>query len=196
MRTMVIVLLLMAGSFAQETIPAGTILPVQLNSSLRSNKARPGQVIRARVMQNIPLAGRAIHADATVLGYVVAVRSASNGGGAEISLRFDTVARGTGHIPVTTNLRALATMMDVSEAQIPGDRSRSRNVRIQLDHGPDRRRSRLSRRRCHCSRGRDRWPFCAQRRSGSRETSHREFLSNYLSSDDMSRASHDLDNAI
>lgn len=111
---------LSAGLFAQVAIPVGTILPVQLNSSLRSDKARPGQLIKARVMQDIPLAGHTrIHAGATVIGLVVAVRPASNGSSAEISIRFDTLATGTQHIPVITNLRALATMMDVAEAQIP-----------------------------------------------------------------------------
>ena len=50
---------------------------------------------------------------------MVAVKPASNGGSAEISLRFDNLATRTQHIPVITNLRALATMMDVSEAQVP-----------------------------------------------------------------------------
>jgi hypothetical protein len=53
------------------------------------------------------------------MGQVVAVRPASNGSSAEISIRFDTLATGTQHIPVITNLRALATMMDVAEAQFP-----------------------------------------------------------------------------
>lgn len=120
MRTLIIMLLLTAGSFAQDAIPAGTILPVQLNCSLRSNKAKPGQAITARVMQDVPLpAGAKIHAGASVIGQVVAVKSASSEANAEISLRFDTLATGTQHIPVITNLRALATMMDVSEAQIP-----------------------------------------------------------------------------
>ena len=86
MRTMVIVLLLTAGSFAQGTIPAGTILPVQLNSSLRSNRARAGQLIGARVMQNVPLpGGLRIHAGARVVGHVVSATPASNGRGAAVS---------------------------------------------------------------------------------------------------------------
>ncbi len=113
-------LILSAGLSAQDAIPTGTILPVQLNSSLRSDKARPGEFISARVMQDVPLpAASRIRAGARVSGHVVAVRRASNAGGAEISLRFDTLAMGTQRIPVMTNLRALATMMDVSEAQIP-----------------------------------------------------------------------------
>jgi hypothetical protein len=120
MRTMVIMLLLTAGSFAQDTIPAGTILPVQLNSSLRSNRASAGDLIGARVMQDVPLpGGLRIHAGARVIGHVVSATPASNGKGAEISLRFDTLVSGKRRWPLTTNLRALATMMDVSEAQIP-----------------------------------------------------------------------------
>ena len=41
---------LSAGLFAQDAIPVETILPVQSNSSLRSDKARPDQLITARVM--------------------------------------------------------------------------------------------------------------------------------------------------
>jgi hypothetical protein len=105
---------------AQDRIPVGTILPVQLNSSLRSDKARAGEQVSARVMQNIPLlTGRQIHSGAKVIGHVVSARPAENGRGGEISLRFDTLKIGKHHIAMTTNLRALATMMDVSEAQIP-----------------------------------------------------------------------------
>jgi hypothetical protein len=39
--------------------------------------------------------------------------------GAKVSLRFDSLAVGKRRIPLVTNLRALATMMDVSEAQVP-----------------------------------------------------------------------------
>jgi hypothetical protein len=106
--------------FAQDQIPGGTILPVQLNSSLRSDKARVGEQVSARVMQDVPLlAGRKIHSGAKVIGHVVSARPADNGAGGEISLRLDTLEIGKRHIPMTTNLRALATMMDVSEAQIP-----------------------------------------------------------------------------
>jgi hypothetical protein len=122
MKQVVLVTLIMLATqlFAQSVIPAGTILPVALNSSLNSRKTRSGEVITARVMQDVPLpAGSKIRAGAKIIGHVVEVRPASNAATAEISLRFDTLATGKRRIPLVANLRALATMMEVSEAQVP-----------------------------------------------------------------------------
>jgi hypothetical protein len=117
-------LLLVAGSFAQDTVPAGTILPAQLNSSLRSEKARPGDAIEARIMQDVPLPGNSparskIRAGTKIIGHVVDVRPARGAKVAAISLRFDSLVWGKKRIPVTTNLRAMASMMEVSGAQVP-----------------------------------------------------------------------------
>ena len=88
-------LMLSSALFAQDTIPSGTILPVQLNHSVRTDKAKPGQEISARVMQDVPLpAGRKIRAGAKVIGEVVAVKAAAKRNGAEISLRFDILKSG------------------------------------------------------------------------------------------------------
>jgi hypothetical protein len=113
-------LTLSSALFGQTVIPAGTILPVQLNSALQSENSRPGQVVSARIMQDIPLPGGSkIKSGSKLLGSVVMVQPTRNGTGGEIAVRFDTVVVGKRRIPVTTNLRALASMMEVDEAQVP-----------------------------------------------------------------------------
>jgi hypothetical protein len=118
--------------FAQNTIPAGTIVPVALNSSLNSRKVKPGQVITARVMQDVPLSpGSTIHAGAKVIGRVIDVKPANGGTGAQVSFRFDTLVVSKRRIPIITNLRALASMMAVEAAQLPEsgpDRGTSQNA--------------------------------------------------------------------
>ena len=107
-------------SRAAESIPPGTIFPVALNSTLSSAKAKPGQIISARVMQDVPLTnGRTIRAGAIIIGHITSVTPASNGSPARLSLRFDTLKFSRERIPITTNLRAAASFMDVEEAQIP-----------------------------------------------------------------------------
>ncbi len=102
---------------AQSAIPGGTILPVRLDTSLNSRREKVGQVISARVMQDVPLPSGKIRAGAKVLGRVENVVNVK--GGERLTIRFDTVAISKRRIPVTTNLRAIASMMAVEEAQIP-----------------------------------------------------------------------------
>ena len=120
MRGLVMGLLLCsAGLWAQNAIPAGTVLPARLNSSLDSQKSKPGHVITARIMQDVPLpAGSKIPAGARVIGHITNVEPAASGG-ASLSLQFDTVKFAGRSLPVTLDLRALASMMEVEDAQIP-----------------------------------------------------------------------------
>lgn len=123
MRGVIFVLLFGATLTAQQAIPAGTILPVELNTSLHSDKMHSGDVVKGRIMQDVPLPNRSkIREGTSVLGRVVAV---TLGPPAELALRFDTLVVGKTRIPLTTNLRALASAMDVEQAKIP-------------DTGPDR----------------------------------------------------------
>ncbi|MGA7381060.1 MAG: hypothetical protein WBX03_09425 [Terriglobales bacterium] len=106
--------------FAQNAIPAGTILPVAFNSSLNSRKLKPGQAIKARVMQDVPLSpGSKIHAGAKVIGHVINVKPATGASGGQVSFRFDTLVVAKRRTPITTNVRALASTMAVEDAQIP-----------------------------------------------------------------------------
>lgn len=128
----IVLLTLATQLFAQIAVPAGTILPVALSSSLNSRKSKAGQVIAARVMQDVPLtAGSRIRVGAKVLGHVVAVSPANRAHGARMSVRFDTLIVSKRQIPITTNVRALASMMAVHEAQVPEtgpDRGTSQNA--------------------------------------------------------------------
>lgn len=101
---------------AQETIANGTILPVRLNSTLDSRN-RPGRGFSARVMQDVP--GTSIRAGAKALGRIVSAKPAKDGSGAQLTLRFDSVEISQRTIPLSADLRALASMMEVARAQAP-----------------------------------------------------------------------------
>ncbi|MFP5229674.1 MAG: hypothetical protein ACLGXA_18830 [Acidobacteriota bacterium] len=96
---------------AQNAIPAGTTLPLQLDTGLNAAKLAPGHAVRATVMQNIP--GTPIRRGAHVLGSVVSVTPST------LVFRFDTVANHGKRFPLVANLRALASLLEVEEAQIP-----------------------------------------------------------------------------
>ena len=105
--------------FAQDAIPAGTILPVRLNSSLKGGKLRTGQPVAAVLIQDVPAPGNnKIRRGAKILGLVISIGSPSPDT-IQVTLRFDTLVIGKRRIPMVTNLRAMATMMAVLEAQVP-----------------------------------------------------------------------------
>jgi hypothetical protein len=108
---LVLALLLPLSLPAQSTVPAGTILPVRLDNTLHAGKLHIGQTIHARVMQNIP--GTRIHRGAQVVGHITGITPSS------VQLRFNAVVDHGRRIPVSTNLRAVASMLEVSEAHIP-----------------------------------------------------------------------------
>jgi hypothetical protein len=101
-----------------EPIPAGTIIPVSLNSVLRSDKTGSGSPVTATVMQDVPLAtGETLHRGSKVTGHVVEAFTSGNGSDeARISFQFDQVQLGNRTVPITTNLRAVASPHAVLEA--------------------------------------------------------------------------------
>jgi hypothetical protein len=116
-------LLTFPSAHAQDTateaaaVPPGTILPVRLTSSLSSSKTQPGQIITARIMQDVPMAnGGKIREGSKVIGHVVGVSPSSDANTEQISLQFDKLISSDRTIPVRTNLRAIAGFVAVMEA--------------------------------------------------------------------------------
>jgi hypothetical protein len=108
-----------AAAVAQSVIPPGTVLPARLNSSLNS-KSRLGQTITARIMQDVPLPSkRKIPAGTKVVGHVVSVHPLTIAGPSKVTVRFDALQHHHESIAISTNLRALASMMEVADAQVP-----------------------------------------------------------------------------
>jgi hypothetical protein len=95
----------------KEPIPAGTILPVSLKFAIRSDKSQVGTKIVATVMQDVPLEdGALLPKGSRVLGHIVeAVDLGQGSDEARISFEFDQVWLGNRSVPITTNLRALAS---------------------------------------------------------------------------------------
>jgi len=109
-----------AGLHVGYRIPAGTILPVSLNSRLSSAKCKPDEIITARVMQDVPLPnGMVIRAGTRVIGHIVSVTSVSGESPASLSVRFDTLETHDKKLSVSTDLRAIASFMAVGRAQLP-----------------------------------------------------------------------------
>lgn len=119
-KLLVMGLLLAAPALVAQEIPAGTVIPVMLRTSLDARKSRAGQKIEARVMQDVPLPGQTrIRAGTKLVGRVVEVTRSSPGAGSRIVISFDHLRMSDVDVPVTTSLRSLASMMNVFEAQLP-----------------------------------------------------------------------------
>ena len=112
-------------SFAQtqkstntRVIANGTILPVQLNTTLSVDKSVDGQVISGRIAQDVQLQnGRKLHAGTKVLGHVVRV---TRGNPSQITITFDTIQMSKDEsLTGATNLRALASYMEILTASTP-----------------------------------------------------------------------------
>jgi hypothetical protein len=101
-----------------DPIPAGTILPLSLNSTLRSDKSQNGATITATVMQDVPLdTGQILRKGTKVTGHVVEVSAPGKGlDESRISFQFDQVRLGELTVPITTTLRAVASMTAVLAA--------------------------------------------------------------------------------
>jgi len=101
-----------------EPIPAGTILPVIVNSDLRSDKNGSGSAIVATIMQDVPLGrGETLRKGSMLTGHVVEATTPGRGSDeSKISFQLDHVRLGNQTLPITTTLRAVASRSEVSAA--------------------------------------------------------------------------------
>lgn len=103
-----------------QQIPSGTLLPVMLNRTIDSDKAKPGQQIEATLKQEVPLPdGAKIKRESKVFGHVVAASGPSGGKKAKITVQFDKIEWDKDGVPISTGLRALASMQLVAQARNP-----------------------------------------------------------------------------
>lgn len=99
-------------------IPAGTILPVVLDTALSFDKAKAGQVLNGNIAQDVPLLdGSKIRRGSLVNGHVTEVTPSSNG--TRVTVRFDSVRVDGAFLPVVADLRAIAGFVTVQQAHIP-----------------------------------------------------------------------------
>jgi hypothetical protein len=129
---------------ASVTIPAGTIIPVSLDSTMRSDKSQPGAAITATVMQDVPLGmGLILRAGSKVTGHLVEALGSGRGSDeARISFQFDQIRLGNQNLHVTTNLRAVASRRAVLAAtpQLSSSDYADNQIQIggnQISYGPD-----------------------------------------------------------
>ena len=102
------------------SLPAGTILPISLDGTLRADHAHPGRRIQATVMQSVP--GTRIRRGARLIGQVVAVsRGTAADPAPTLTLRFTTLRLRHSSLPVAVSLRAMASLLEVEEAETPED---------------------------------------------------------------------------
>jgi len=126
-RPAVVLLIFSAIALAQE-LPAGTVLPIMLNSSLNAAKDGPGKTIEGRVMQEVSLSSEwRIKKRSQIIGHIVRVTrqgfsrpaSSRRSLGFSIVLKFDSIENDGCKIPLTVALLALASMHRVADAQTP-----------------------------------------------------------------------------
>ena len=108
-----------ATMLAAQELPAGTVLPVMLNSTLNAKKDKPGEKLEGKIMQDVPLpSGGQIKSGSHVVGHVVAV-SQPGVAGSRLAVTFDQIQDHGQVIHVSVNLRALASTESIFDAKLP-----------------------------------------------------------------------------
>jgi len=120
-KKLAVVVLLSATALTAQSIPAGTALPVMLNSGLNAKGAKPNQKIEGKLMQevNLPDGGK-IKSGSHVTGHVVSVTRPSSSG-SRIVVQFDELQDDHQVFPLHVSLRAIASSQNVFQAGLSID---------------------------------------------------------------------------
>jgi hypothetical protein len=95
----------------------GTILPIQLSSPILLAKAAPGQIITARIAQDVALENGVLRRGTKISGHIVAV---TPGSPSRIEFTFDRIEYSKSEsVPIATSLRVLASNLEIASASLP-----------------------------------------------------------------------------
>lgn len=115
-----LVLIPLHGAKPVQPLPIGTYLPVMLGTTLDSDKSKPGEKISAKLKQDVSLPDSGtVKAGTELLGHVVTVKRGGAGVNGQVVFTFDQIRLDGKYQPITTSLRALASMMAVFQARQP-----------------------------------------------------------------------------
>ncbi|HEX8815534.1 MAG TPA: hypothetical protein VF753_08535 [Terriglobales bacterium] len=108
-------------ALAGPAIPAGTVIPIKLDTGLNAKKDQAGKKIEGSVMQDVDLPGGGkISARSKIVGEVVSVGKPSDLD-ATLVLKFDSIQEHDHTIPIKVAVLAIASLGDVAAAQEPVD---------------------------------------------------------------------------
>jgi len=106
----------------ESKVTPGTIVPAVLHTSLSLHKCKPGQEVFATVAQDVPIANAVkIRKGTEIKGHIVAVTPNTNGTGQRVSMQFDKIYWNGQWIPIVTDLRAVASSLEVMQAHVPDE---------------------------------------------------------------------------
>ena len=120
-----LVFLVLASAIAVAQIPHATLLPVQLKSSIESNRNKAGDRIAAQLMQDLHFQdGEKVNAGARLTGTITAIKPGT------ITFEFKELHSEHQVYTLLTDLRAIASPTEVYDAELPtnaagGDRGSS-----------------------------------------------------------------------
>jgi len=102
------------------SIPVGTVLPVRIESTIAIKDVQPGQVVEAKIAQEVPLPNREkIRDKSAVRGSIATVEKDTDGAGVRVTLKFSQMEDRKEALTMTTSLRAIASFSAVRSAQTP-----------------------------------------------------------------------------